>query len=68
MPSDSDLQGTGCSSKRTSREGGGRDVTHKRGRDCLCIRGIKSPTNRVVTDFASEVLSLLAWLSLTGMS
>lgn len=49
-------------------EGGGRDVTHKRGRDSLCIRGIKSPTNWVVTAFASEISSLLAWPSLAGMS
>lgn len=48
MPSDSDLQGTGCSPKGTPREGGGRGVTHKRGCDSLCIRGIKSLINWVV--------------------
>lgn len=68
MPRNSDLQGIGCSAKRTLREGGDRDVTHKRGRDSLCIRGTKSPTNRVVTVFASEVSSLLGWPNLVGMS
>jgi hypothetical protein len=67
-PRDSDLQETRRSALSFLREGGYRDVTHKRGRYSLCIWGIKPPTTPAVTASASELSSWMAWPSLAGSS